>query len=100
MTTNNSLPDFASLLMEDVVKTFKGMVPEDVLKNFSPEEPNESPEETAELNHPFLEAQRVLNKVEEIADSRNDMDAKASLLLSVAAGHTEIGRQLLDSFDF
>ena len=55
--------------------------------------------EDAEILNPIVEAQRVLGKVEEVA---NDLDPeqKAAALLEVSKVHTEIGRQLLDSFDF
>lgn len=58
----------------------------------------EEPSETVILD-PFLKATEVLNKLEDLADNHPDLDQKASLLISVAHGHTEIGKQLLDAFE-
>jgi hypothetical protein len=54
---------------------------------------------TWDTPHPFVKATQVLGKVEEIAEEIYDADTKASILLSVAKHHTEIGKQLLDAFE-
>lgn len=55
-------------------------------------------DEDVEILNPFIEAQRVLGKVEEVAKDLDDLD-EAHLLLEVAKVHTEIGKQLLDDFE-
>jgi hypothetical protein len=53
-----------------------------------------------ELKNPLAEAQRVLNKAEEVAEGLTNEEVKVSALLEVAKVHTEIGKQLLLDFDF
>lgn len=55
-------------------------------------------EEEAFILNPLIEAQRVLGKVEEVADSIDSYEQKAAALLEVAKVHTQIGKQLLDDF--
>ena len=57
-------------------------------------------QEEVEILNPAAEAQRLLKKAEEVADTLDDQNVKAASFLEIARAHTQVGAQLLDSFDF
>lgn len=112
MTKSTNPLDFVADLLDSVADRLEESIKNADPKpeaNHTPQRPEEVPVETVVssdiqvnggiIDNPFISATQVLEKVEAIADDLDDLD-KASLLLEVAKGHTEIGKQLLDSFDF
>jgi hypothetical protein len=107
--TNSSSPfEFVASLIEtaadEIEKTLKkeasnstGGTWEPIAKEASNTTGGSFDEEEGEILNPFIEAQRVLSKVEQVANDLDD-NAKAAALIEVAKIHSNIGQQLLEDF--
>jgi hypothetical protein len=96
----NSLFDYLDKAVDALEKELKVDIRPTEKKEASDTTGGSWEKEEVEILNPFAEAQRVLGKVEAVADEIVHDEQKAAALLEVAKVHTEIGKQLLDSFDF
>lgn len=100
MTKSPSPLDFVADLLDSVADRLEESLKTPVTDTNEAPHGEDPSVENVELLNPFAEAQRVLGKVEAVADELTHDEQKAAALLEVAKAHTEIGKQLLDSFDF
>jgi hypothetical protein len=91
----------AEIFLNEVVEKLSEVFPEPAAQKPAEKEASNTTggswEEEGEILNPFIEAQRVLGKVEAAADEL-DTETKTRALIEVAKVHSEIGKQLLEEF--